>query len=400
MPVDSPRHAFSVLPLLMQSGERLPILVDSNTWLPARFAMRWTILMRHKQVQSSTLAGDLRILNKLYTWAALQQIELDSFLREGNILDERQIESLTLYYERNTSSICSPDSLIDVASQSTTPSSFNHHLSVTKAFLIWVLRTNHGLGSPYFSSFEELEGLCNHIEYLLDSKLLPSPSPERIRPLTEEEIIVIRSVISPKRDGRRLTFSPTGFTKATCLRNWLMFEMSLGLGLRRGEILKLRLDGITRGRSGSIQVVRLPDDPLDSRRREPAVKTAERVLVIEDPVPIALHAYLTSRPPLGRFNGKSPYLFVTRTGEPVSIDTADDIIESISRKCGVPLSWHSLRHTWAEKTAKICLPKPNGLDLLMYLGGWTSPRSVKRYIQNYLSESANELLKAHNQEEA
>lgn len=36
--------------------------------------------------------------------------------------------------------------------------------------------------------------------------------------------------------------------------------------------------------------------------------------------------YLTSSPPLGRVSGKSPYLFVTRSGSPVSIDTADDII--------------------------------------------------------------------------
>ena len=63
----------------------------------------------------------------------------------------------------------------------------------------------------------------------------------------------------------------------------------------------------------------------------------------------AVQVYLTSSPPLGRISGKSPYLFVTRSGSPVSIDTADDIIVAIGRLSGVtPLSWHRLRHTWAD----------------------------------------------------
>jgi len=79
----------------------------------------------------------------------------------------------------------------------------------------------------------------------------------------------------------------------------------------------------------------------------------------------------------------------------VSIDTADDIITAIGQKSNIDLSWHRLRHTWAEQVAETCLEKPNGLDLLMYLGGWSNPLSVKRYIQQTVSRKAAELLRTY-----
>jgi len=33
--------SFSVLHLVLDSGERLPCLVDAMTWIPARVALRW-----------------------------------------------------------------------------------------------------------------------------------------------------------------------------------------------------------------------------------------------------------------------------------------------------------------------------------------------------------------------
>lgn len=96
--VSSPPRTYSVLPLLMESGERLPLLVEIKSWIPPRLAMRWTVLDRRKHTQSSTLAGDLRVLGKLYTWASLQQIDLDQFLEDGRVFKAQQVKSLVHYY--------------------------------------------------------------------------------------------------------------------------------------------------------------------------------------------------------------------------------------------------------------------------------------------------------------
>ena len=67
------------------------------------------------------------------------------------------------------------------------------------------------------------------------------------------------------------------------------------------------------------------------------------------------------------------------------MDTADDVIAAIGEHSGVsPLSWHRLRHTWAERMAEAFADQPNGMDRLVYLGGWTNPQSATRYIQRAL----------------
>ena len=46
-------------------------------------------------------------------------------------------------------------------------------------------------------------------------------------------------------------------------------------------------------------------------------------------------------------------------------------MKPIARHTGVtPLSWHRLRHTWAERMAELLAEQANGMDKLMYLGGW------------------------------
>ncbi len=58
---------FSVLHIVLDSGERLPCLVDATTWIPARVALRWAMRYRRYRVQSSTLAANLRVLGKVCT---------------------------------------------------------------------------------------------------------------------------------------------------------------------------------------------------------------------------------------------------------------------------------------------------------------------------------------------
>ncbi len=394
--VATPPQAFTVLPLFMESGERLPMLVDSRTWIPPRLAMRWAVLNRRFHAQSSTLAADLRVLGKLYSWAAPSHINLDQYLGTGHVLNANQLESLIQFYRGESASGTSSLGQNRTVSDPLSPASFDHHVSITQSFLIWVLRSTFGRPRGRIHTYGELEGACDQIAFLLQSKLLNAQSVERHEPLTDDEIEALRKAIGPTQlEEGPWDFPQSGFSQATRLRNWLMFEMAMGLGLRRGELLKLRLDGIPRGNHQHIEVVRLPDDPLDSRRREPAVKTAERAIPTNRIIRRALHAYLTLHPPLGRVVGKSPYLFTTRTGDPVSLDMANDIIAAIGKQGSIDISWHRLRHTWADNAADIYLPEPNGLARLMYLGGWKSERSVRHYAQRAIARQAEEKWRAY-----
>jgi len=377
--------AVTVIHLVLDNGERLPCLVDQRTWLPMRLATRWAVRYRRYRVQASTLAGNLRVVGKIYSWAAtVAGLDLDPYLTSGAILDARQLESLAVYLRQSKSHQGG------IVSAST----YNQQLGVVENFITWTLYPANRGGATTLT-FEQLSSARDRLKLLFRSLRMRGGTSLRHQPLTNTAVEAIRAVIAPERGANGAWyFSDGGFSADTALRNWIMFEMALELGLRRGELLKLRLDSLPRGTEEGLKVLRHPDDPDDSRQVEPAVKTAERLLPVSRPLLQALRAYLTLPPPQGRVRGRSPYLFVTRRGDPLAIDTARDVIRSIGRRANVaPLSWHRLRHTWAERMAAVLLAQPNGLDRLMYLGGWTHPESPKRYIQRALEEQAGQSLR-------
>jgi len=402
---------YTIIHLKLDSGERLPCLVECETWIPARVATRWAVRYRRYRVQSSTLANNLRTLRQVYNWAeTVGNLNLDDFLTTGGILDARQIESLAFYLrtggKATVAGIILPADSDQQPEGFPSPSTFDHQLAVAEDFLTWALDSANRGGRSSLT----LEQLYTHrirFSEIFRSLRIGAAQSRRKEPLTDDAVKRIREAIAPETDqqGRFLTndkgcllFSSGRFSKETQLRNWLMFETALDLGLRRGELLKLRLDSLPRGNNDGVRILRLPDDKADSRSNEPSVKTAERVIPASRRLLMAFRAYLTAPQPQGRVSGKSPYVFVTSNGEPVSLDAANDIIQSISRLSGVSLSWHSLRHTWAERMADLLADKPNGADQLKYLGGWTNSQSSNRYIQNAIAKQAAATLRKHQEE--
>jgi len=378
-----------VLTVVLESGERLPCLVDRSTWIPVRVAMRWTVRYRRYRVQSSTLENNLRTVGRIYGWAKRTGgFDLDDYLTSGKTLTARHIESMALYFRTRG------ESAETIAGSD--PGVLDHQLSVAENFLQWALDSDNR-GGVCTLTLEELSTQRSHMEQVFRSLRIGARPSQRIQPLSESELEALRRVLIPKNESAdRWTFPKGVFRQHTQLLNWLMVETALELGLRRGELLKLRLDSLPRGSDDGLRVLRRPDDPHDSRQREPAVKTAERVMPVSRSLLSLFRAYLTLSPPVGRLSGKTPYLFVTRAGMPLSIKASDDIMRAIRRHSGVaPLSWHRFRHTWAERMAEVLADQANGMDKLIYLGGWTNRHSPRRYIQNAIARQAGESLRKY-----
>lgn len=379
----------SILPLVLPTGERLPCLVYRATWLPVKLATRWLVCHRRQRVQSATLRANLYAVRRLYLWAA-QQLEtpLETLLLNGESLTTRQLEAF-VFHLRSPSQAGK--------SRVVSPNSVNKTLYAVEDFLLWAWDQ----ARPWQPHAQQDAGYTQRLQLVavLGSLRDRGTAPRRHEPLSEAEIHSIRMTLAPQSQaGGRLVF-PDTFFASNALRNWLMVEMALELGLRIGELLKLRLDSLPRGPQRLLLVRRHPDDPHDTRRHEPAVKTAERGLPLSLPLQSALRAYVTRQPPQGRLAGRSPYLFVTDEGDPLSRGRASDILEVVSQRSGVtPLSWHRLRHSWAERMASQMLEVPNGLDQLMYLGGWTQPQSPQRYIQHALAAQAQAYLRSWQQQ--
>jgi len=119
---------FTVLNVVLDSGERLPCLVETATWIPVRVATRWAVRYRHYRVQSSTLANNLRILAHVYRWAReTTEYDLDDHLTHGETIRGREIESLA-----NSLRVKASNPTLDTGA-------FDHQLAVVEDFPKWSL---------------------------------------------------------------------------------------------------------------------------------------------------------------------------------------------------------------------------------------------------------------------
>ena len=118
---------------------------------------------------------------------------------------------------------------------------------------------------------------------------------------------------------------------------------------------------------------------------------------------------------LGDSRIKSPYLIVGNGGEPVASTTADYIIKQIGEYAANlldsddtfdeltrerlkeslrRLTWHRLRHTWAENAALVLYKRfgEGAWAILKEWGGWNSLESLNHYIgyaKRAISEAAS-----------
>ena len=194
---------------MLPTGERLPCLVHSSTWIPVRVATRWAVRHRRHHVQSSTLAGNLRHVGKAYSWAkAIGNFDLDEFLCSGRVLNARQLESLAEYIRfssvstaetiqaavgnkvsAQTSPQTQPALLIDTGT-------FDNALSVIEDFLKWSLDSMNR-GGPALFAFERLILERSRIELIFDYLRIGATPSRRIEPLEESEIRTIRMAVGP-----------------------------------------------------------------------------------------------------------------------------------------------------------------------------------------------------------
>jgi integrase len=100
------------------------------------------------------------------------------------------------------------------------------------------------------------------------------PDHARYRSLTDTQLQIIRTLIRPGA-------AENPFPERLQLRNWLMIELLLETGIRRGELLKLYTTDINQGSQHAyVSINDREHDPGDPRAEEPALKTHVRTVGI------------------------------------------------------------------------------------------------------------------------
>ncbi len=351
---------------VFSSGERFPVLLHRSTYQPVILPTRYVIDERRETKQSGTIERDVRVLGWLFEWADQRQIDLEARLREGHSLTTAEISSFCQYLR-----VCRTDTIVVSINEGgneevnvLSPSTFNAYTGVIENFLLWA-----AYQFPSATSAKEIKYSIEIIKERLmrafRSNRVGGESPNR-RGLSEEEVIELRKVI-------KLGTQQNPFRRPVQFRNYVIIKLLLATGIRRGELLKLKLSHLPQGPKTTLTIERSPDDKLDSRRIEPQVKTRERNIPVLKPLSIDLWTYVQKH----RKGGKHPYVFTnSRNGAPLTSVGLNWIFDVLVKKCFPSLKGrlhpHIMRHTFND-----------GIMMQAIALGWSDDQ--RRKTQTYLN---------------
>ena len=355
---------YEIRQVRMPDGEVLYLLADTKTGLPDAHVIRYTFAaIRPTGASSSTLRSKLRGIRIGLTLMCDLNIDIEQRISSGRFLG---LEELSRLRER-----CLTRSKGDGR---ITGQAASHYYW---AFLDYVA----------FRVEEVLQYAPEHTHSTISEALVAfekrakRPRPKASDGVTLNERLGLRSherdlllkVIKPGDPGNP-------FQRALQVRNHAIVLLSYALGLRAGEEFALkRKDYDNRSNPATITIHRRPDD-CDETRSDPAlVKTFGRTLAIDEDLRKVLDDWLDERSDRGKYPNarKNPYIFVSRSGAPLSLRRGRQIYEQLRTKHPelAGLMQHVLRHDandrWTEDDDRTGVDPEISRRERTYAFGWS-----------------------------
>lgn len=127
--------------------------------------------------------------------------------------------------------------------------------------------------------------------------------------------------------------------EAIKLRNYIILLLGLDLGLRRSEMLLIKIDDDINWRTRQLSIVNLKDESIDPRTIAPQFKTHERMLYMGDDLCEAISRYESKYRYRKSHKGLSqarrhPFLLVSHRrneGQPMSIKALDGVLPRVGK---------------------------------------------------------------------
>lgn len=168
-------------------------------------------------------------------------------------------------------------------------------------------------------------------------------------------------------------------------RNYLIVQLTIETGLRRGAVAKLKLsDIVSEWHNPRIRVTRTPNDPCDPRINKPSQKTKAHTSPVSQETMKNLLEYIEVIRPIYTKNESHEFVFVTEKGKskglPLTITGFDYVFKILSKNLGFHLTSHMLRHKWnerfSENAEKIGIVGDHREDIRKNAMGWNENSSM------------------------
>jgi integrase len=407
---------FIIKTVLMETGERFPLLSteDGPMFEPALFA----ISMRTKNLATNTILQAMRSIAVLqHTLDRLgidlnQRIELGTHLSLNEIdqivadakLEIRELDKQTPhpFIAKPRKKILSLEQARLNLTRTKPPQEVSSNTAVIRLFYIrtylnWQIQNRALRLDTNFAVRSKILELSDLVDKALREKTpsLTGNSKGTRLGLTRESQKLLLEVIEPNH-----ALNPWSHAH-TKERNSLIVHMLLELGLRRGELLGLRIRDIDTANQ-KINIELRPDDIEDPRLYEPNGKTKDRTLPASPLLLRRIANYIKGPRYEIKPARKNPFLLVASDGQPLSISGLAKIFKPLQNStpelCMVIA--HLMRHTFNDNiTTELQnsgMPDPQIEEVLCRLNGWSDGSSMPfRYTNRSGEVKANEALRRY-----
>ncbi|MBE2211781.1 MAG: site-specific integrase [Xanthomonadaceae bacterium] len=376
-----------IVSIIHPAGHEMPMLVDKDG-LPIPDANEW--LFGRRSQAPTTQSRVLSELVPLCRWAEDNAIDVRQRIEGGQGFTEAEIisglvETLRLNFNSKD------------AKKRVSNSVFNLRLATCNAYLKWMCNECIARLASDDRRVDRIVAIKGLVHDWLTQSATAQPVSQNpsAKALTADQQSALAELLHPKIRG-------LGGTLAAKYRNFVAIMLMLLCGLRRGELLSLRVEDVTFGAIPSIQVRRRSPDPDDKRRPRPRVKRLPRTLALDPFLAHFINDYVMVHREvlLERSKTDTPYLIVSDEGDPLSISRIYALCVELRRKLKgvVPdnFSPHSLRHSFSESMEQALrnagLDESRRAQALALLRGDTSLDSQNVYIEREIRERANLVL--------
>ncbi|MBA6123573.1 tyrosine-type recombinase/integrase [Pseudomonas aeruginosa] len=403
-------NPYAVKTLVLSSGERLPVLIAPATGAPLFEPSIYVLSeIRATNRASNTIDQVLRSIMILQLFLDSSEIDLERRIRQGAVFRLGELDELVRHCRRPVADQlkCNP---IPTARQSVRRSSAENvrlvqrqvapaevaghtaanRVRVIRDYLDWLVRYHM---ARYDSEATEGERLWN--EWTSCKEALNARLPrhkgrntvgqrEGLQPEVVEKLLNVTSPTSSENPWKG---------RGTCIRNALLVRWFYELGLRRGEVLNVKISDIN-FQSEELTVVRRADDPEDPRKDQPLVKTRDRKIPLSSGLCKLTHEYITNTRRAIEGARRHPFLFIAMgTGAPLSLSGVNAIFAELRNAFNGEfdaVTPHVLRHTWNDRFSEVMdiakIAEAEEERMRSFLMGWaptskTSANYTRRHIR-------------------
>ncbi|MFC3814976.1 hypothetical protein [Lysobacter sp. GCM10012299] len=354
--------------------------------------------LAQKSDSPATREKALRHLAMLYTWADTRGLNLDSIFLSGRSLGARQIAAFASWIKQSAGHAGIGALPLNLRR------SLNAVLTACSQAEAFFVRQFCRVPTDAVGHTLHIMEVLNHQKSSWKDEKAKDRARSVAPDLTDEEIQCIETYLDPQRAGD---------SSSMVVRDYLLWRMSIELGLRIGESLAMRLRDCPSRDQNYFQVVRVEERENQEDCRHPYAprpKTLTRDLgfiLKETRFPrlvndyIAQHRFEWASGPRGRFRRfllSHPFLLISRAGDPLSTKGAADIATRISRDTGIDFHWHLARHAFFNRAYAGVLGvegedqhQARLQDLILW-GGWQSEKSLDIYTRRARRERSRNVL--------